>query len=220
MRAWFMVLSMLLVLPGCPTGGSGDDDDASANDDDSSVSDDDDVADDDDATADDDDVADDDDSAPPGDCPVLGALGDIDNWSRILGCAAVTFSAGPAEDTVRLGVQAILPPDAAGSVGASYSLYFTDIDAKDEVEGGLVMEQGSNLSTAICNDTPGSEQIKAIWNPVMGRVGITVTGSGEGGGFFATIQTVGVTVEEEEPGNAQCRIPDRSWEDVRLGWLP
>jgi len=211
MRTQILFLTML-AWTGC--GVVANDDDL-ANDDDSGVTDDDDVSDDDDA-ANDDDAADDDDSAAPP-CALQPQLDTLQTWTRVLGCGSATVSSARDADDLRVGVAMQLPGAPADSVGTTYALYFDDIDAKDEVPGSIVLEQGSALSSVVCTDTPGEAEVSNTWLAVSGGATLTVTGTSPGG-FFATVTFAGVRVEDAT--GDRCALPDVEWTDVRLGWLP
>jgi hypothetical protein len=210
-----VLLLLSLAVSGCSPAGDRDDDDVN-DDDDSTLGDDDDSGEGDD---DDSGTGDDDDSAAP--CGLETSLANIGTWSRVLACGSATFSAATESDQVRLGIQMSLPPMNPSDIpiGAAYSLRFDAVDSKDEVQGGLVLEQGSDLSTSICSGIPGDPQVDWSWNPEGGSVTLTITGASDGG-FFATIETVAVIVQQEEPSMERCALPDTVWNDVRLGWLP
>jgi len=194
----FLSPSLLVVLPACDDGADDD-------------------------TADDDDAGDDDDSLGTS-CADLEAdvgLAAVTSWPRITSCGNAYFGAANLEDTAHLhGYIEVVEP----VVGATHSVVFDGSPGpEDQVAGRVVLDQGSDLSTTLCNDkdSPPGPVISRSWNAVSGTATLTVDsldpqGFGE---HYGTVEFVDVVVESEEDGTL-CPIPDLTLTELFFGWDP
>ena len=227
-------LVLLLLLAGCPPGlTNDDDDDATANDDDATANDDDTTANDDDATADDDDdtADDDDDTTTPSTCQnaaLASALLAMAAWEDRSTCSHF-LSVAPADGSVRIaaGFQVADPP--APTVGTTWTLTFDGTTPADAVPGTFSVQTGGNLTLEDCNDSVDPNNRPVIvgqWDPISGSATMTVDvlqGPDWPGGpetFTGTVEWSGVVVELLGSAGTTCEIPDATWSNLNLGWLP
>ncbi|MCO4771268.1 MAG: hypothetical protein KDA24_14640, partial [Deltaproteobacteria bacterium] len=207
------------------------DDDATANDDDATANDDDATANDDDATADDDDAtADDDDDSPPAcaDAALETALTSLAVWPQQNACAYF-FSTASTDNDFRLGMSLQIPEESTLAVGDSFVLALDGTEPANVVPGTLEVQAGVRLNNFDCNDAivPGDEPaVSQQWDAVDGTATVVVdqlNGEAWPGGpmtFTATVSVSGVVVELDSAPGSTCLVPDASWANQSMGWLP
>jgi hypothetical protein len=139
------------------------------------------------------------------------------------------LSVATADDAVRFAVGFSVPQETSEQVGMSWTLPFDGSIPKNQVAGTLVVQLGSALTVEDCNDAvdPANRPVVTQqWSPVAGFATLTVDelrGEAWEGGpmtFDGTISLRGVVVERSGRAGTTCALPDASWSDLSLGWLP
>ena len=185
-----VLFSLLLV--GCPPVLSGDDDDATGG-------------------------GDDDDATSSACDPALQAtLNDLANWTLAYSCSAASFTAGPADQSVRLHFSWLLPEPL--SDGDSWSLIY-DGESKNAVEGAAELQTGQFLMAYDCNDAVEQKPlVETVLAPVGGEAWITITEYNDEYWWRGDVRINGF--EFINAGGGVCTVPNHIWENESFGWLP
>ncbi len=195
MRSSLLAVLFSLLLLGCPPVLSGDDDDA-ANDDD--------------------DTGDDDDASSECDPALQATLDDIANWTLISSCSAAAFTAGPADQSVRLHFSWLLPEPL--SEGDTWSLTYGG-ENPNAVEGASELQTGQFLMAYDCNDAVEQEPlVETVLAPVGGEAWITITEYNDEYWWSGDVQINGFEFINASGG--VCTVPNHVWENESFGWLP
>lgn len=166
---------------------------------------------------DDDDVADDDDDDTAEACPadVEEALADLEGWTERVSCGRIEFGTAPDDDQLIAITVGLDLWDTELTEGATITRTL-DGDPDD-----AHLETGENLLHYDCNDALWLEEIvHREWVSVAGTATVHVVEVDDEYDMHVDLTFEGVVVEDRDEPGATCTIPDITWEDLYVGWLP
>ena len=139
-----------------------------------------------------------------------------DDFAQRGGCADVVFFAVDAADEVLVTFQTSGLVEAARSSATPVTTVF------DLPEAGVtaIVEQGSKISDAICDDVieNGGPQVDRTWVAISGRATVTIRTGPEDFGARGDLRLDDVVFLSDD--GRRVSLAELIWTDVGVGWLP
>jgi hypothetical protein len=132
------------------------------------------------------------------------------------GCADVVFFAVDGPDEVLVTFQA---PGLVASARAS-ALLETSVFDLPATGVTAIIEQGSKISDAICDDVieNGGPRVDRTWTAVSGRATVTIRPGPNDFGSQGDLSLDDVVFVSDD--GRRVRLPELRWTDIGVGWLP